>query len=82
MYIFVYYNNALIFCMLIIGEDQSRTSSSILVLSILSLLGAICGFLLPETMNANLPQTIDEGENFRKDQTLYNRVPVLYLIVL
>lgn len=30
------------------------------------LLGAVLCFLLPETMNCKLPETIEDGENFGK----------------
>lgn len=34
--------------------------------------GAVVGFLLPETMGATLPQTMEEGENFGRDQSLWD----------
>ena len=33
------------------------------------LLGALLCFLLPETMNCELPETIEDGENFGKNRT-------------
>jgi MFS family permease len=44
----------------------------LIVLGLLALFGAVVGFLLPETMGATLPQTMEEGENFGRDQSLWD----------
>ncbi|EFX71813.1 hypothetical protein DAPPUDRAFT_326847 [Daphnia pulex] len=42
------------------------------ILGILALIGAIVGLLLPETLGAILPKTIEDGENFGKDQSFWD----------
>ncbi|XP_023214691.1 organic cation transporter protein-like isoform X1 [Centruroides sculpturatus] len=39
----------------------------LIILGILSIFGGMCNLFLPETMNENLPETIEEGEAFGKD---------------
>ncbi|XP_032796189.2 organic cation transporter protein [Daphnia magna] len=42
------------------------------ILGLLALIGAIVGLMLPETLGAVLPETIEDGENFGKDQTFWD----------
>ncbi|XP_046454856.1 organic cation transporter protein-like [Daphnia pulex] len=42
------------------------------ILGILALIGAIVGLMLPETLGAILPETIEDGENFGKDQSFWD----------
>lgn len=42
----------------------------LLVMGVLSLLSALLLFFVPETVHEPLPQTIEDGEEFAKDQTL------------
>ena len=49
--------------------------SSILPLLVLGTLGIICGLLtlfLPETLDKDLPQTLQDGEDFGKDQKMWD----------
>ena len=41
------------------------------ILGILALVGGIVGLMLPETLGAILPETIEDGENFGKDQSFW-----------
>ena len=36
------------------------------------MIGAVVGLLLPETLGAILPETIEDGENFGKDQSFWD----------
>ncbi|EFX68373.1 hypothetical protein DAPPUDRAFT_260137 [Daphnia pulex] len=38
----------------------------------MALIGAIVGLMLPETLGAILPETIEDGENFGKDQSFWD----------
>ena len=38
----------------------------------MALIGAVVGLLLPETLGAILPETIEDGENFGKDQSFWD----------
>ncbi|EFX75980.1 hypothetical protein DAPPUDRAFT_249578 [Daphnia pulex] len=42
------------------------------ILGILALIGAIVGLMLPETLGAILPETIEDGESFGKDQCFWD----------
>ncbi|XP_067132180.1 uncharacterized protein [Centruroides vittatus] len=39
----------------------------VIILGVLSVSGGICTLFLPETLNENLPETLEEGEQFGKD---------------
>jgi len=41
------------------------------ILGILALIGGVVGLMLPETLGAILPETIEDGENFGKDQSFW-----------
>ena len=38
----------------------------------MALVGAVVGLMLPETLGAILPETIEDGENFGKDQSFWD----------
>jgi hypothetical protein len=42
------------------------------VLGLLALIGAVTGLLLPETMSETLPETMEDGEMFGKDQRFWD----------
>ncbi|XP_057381734.1 organic cation transporter protein-like [Daphnia carinata] len=42
------------------------------ILGLLALIGAVVGLMLPETLGAVLPETIEDGENFGKDQSFWD----------
>lgn len=53
---------------------QARFSSflPLTILGLLALIGAVVGLMLPETLGAILPETIEDGENFGKDQSFWD----------
>jgi len=57
----------------IIYQIKARISRflPLTILGILALVGGIVGLLLPETLGAILPETIEDGENFGKDQSFW-----------
>ncbi|KAK4014106.1 hypothetical protein OUZ56_026651 [Daphnia magna] len=42
------------------------------ILGLLALIGAFVGIMLPETLGSVLPETIEDGENFGKDQSFWD----------
>lgn len=44
----------------------------LLVLGILGIAGGILALFLPETLDQDLPQTLQDGEEFGKDQGLWD----------
>lgn len=42
------------------------------ILGLLALVGAVISLLLPETLGTILPETIEDGENFGKDQGFWD----------
>ena len=44
----------------------------LLVLGILGILGGILPLLLPETLDKDLPQTLQDGEDFGRDQGIWD----------
>lgn len=44
----------------------------LLVLGIMGVLGGLLTLLLPETLDKDLPQTLQDGEDFGKDQKLWD----------
>lgn len=53
---------------------QARFSSflPLTILGLLALIGAVVGLMLPETLGAILPEKIEDGENFGKDQSFWD----------
>lgn len=50
---------------------ESNTYTPVLVMGVLAAVTAVVALLLPETLEQELPQTIEDGENFGKDQGLW-----------
>ncbi|KAJ0182990.1 hypothetical protein K1T71_000966 [Dendrolimus kikuchii] len=44
----------------------------LLILGVLGILGGLLCLFLPETMDTEMPQTLQDGENFGKDQTFWD----------
>lgn len=44
----------------------------LLVLGIIGILGGLLTLLLPETLDKDLPQTLQDGEDFGKDQKMWD----------
>ena len=49
-------------------QGKSNPRIPLIVLGISAIIGGIVSLLLPETLNRDLPQTIQDGEDFGKDQ--------------
>lgn len=41
------------------------------ILGVLAVVGSLVGLMLPETLGAILPETMEDGENFGKDQSFW-----------
>ncbi|CAL4095430.1 unnamed protein product [Meganyctiphanes norvegica] len=55
---------------LIVLLGQWSKVASLLVLGVASMLAGLISIMLPETLNRDLPQTLEDGENFGADQGL------------
>jgi hypothetical protein len=42
------------------------------ILGVLAFVGGIIGLMLPETLDTVMPQTMEDGENFGKDQKFWD----------
>lgn len=51
-------------------QAENDTYIPILVMGVVSLVASVLLFFLPETVNHGLPQTLEDGENFGRDQGL------------
>ncbi|KAK6644865.1 hypothetical protein RUM43_001138 [Polyplax serrata] len=51
---------------------EINTSLPLLILGVLGIGGGILSLFLPETLDQELPQTLEDGENFGKDQQFWN----------
>ncbi|XP_015590153.1 carcinine transporter [Cephus cinctus] len=56
----------------IVDTGMYWTSLPLFIIGIASFVAAIISLLLPETVGRNLPQTLEEGENFGKDQKFWS----------
>lgn len=44
----------------------------LLVLGVMGIIGGVLSLFLPETMDQELPQTMQDGEDFGKDQKFFD----------
>ena len=57
---------------IVILKARFNSSLPLTVLGLLALIGAVMALMLPETLGAILPDTIEDGENFGKDQSFWD----------
>jgi len=57
---------------IVILQARFNSSLPLTVLGLLALIGAVMALMLPETLGAILPDTIEDGENFGKDQSFWD----------
>ena len=56
----------------IVYLGEINTSFPLLILGTLGIIGGILTLLLPETLDQELPQTLEDGANFGKDQKFWD----------
>lgn len=56
----------------IIFQANFNPSFPLLVLGVMGIIGGILTLFLPETMDQELPQTLQDGEEFGKDQKFFD----------
>lgn len=52
--------------------SEVNVSLPLLILGVLGVIGGILCLFLPETLDQELPQTLEDGENFGKGQKIWD----------